>query len=159
MPQQTDSATRVALRSIDTHLIGRKVRVAGKVLSYDIASGLLVLLDSSAHALVVDARMAIDDEASAWARERLSKIVVIGLIERSDETIKWPFIILVRVHLRLQERYSTEIPTLPPNAPAQLALNRALVLRAILIIPAPDLDLALWKEVVDAEADHEDDDE
>jgi hypothetical protein len=38
-------------------------------------------------------------------------------------------------------------------------LNKSLVLRAILLVPAPDLDLALWNETVYAEADHEDDEE
>ncbi|KAF8967885.1 hypothetical protein BDZ97DRAFT_1655840 [Flammula alnicola] len=82
MPQQTDSAPRKTLRKIDNTLEGQKLRVAGRVLSYDVATGLIVLIDGG-HGLLVDVCLSLDGQSRSWATERLSTIMAIGHLERS----------------------------------------------------------------------------
>ncbi len=54
-----------------------------RVLTYDIASGLLVLLDGN-DGLYVDVTLALDSRSSLWATERLSTVMAIGVLEHSD---------------------------------------------------------------------------
>lgn len=54
-----------------------------RVLTYDIASGLVVLLDGN-DGLYVDVTLALDSRSSLWATERLSTVMAIGNLEHSD---------------------------------------------------------------------------
>ncbi|KAF8200984.1 hypothetical protein BJ912DRAFT_843718 [Pholiota molesta] len=83
MPQQTDSATRKSLNQIDDSLEGQKLRVAGRVLAYDVQTGLIILIDKQ-HGLLVDVDLSLHEESAEWATERLSTIMVIGHLERSS---------------------------------------------------------------------------
>ncbi|KAF9474551.1 hypothetical protein BDN70DRAFT_815524 [Pholiota conissans] len=132
MPQQPDSATRKSLNTIDDSLEGRKLRVAGRVLAYDAPTGLVVLIDKG-HGLLVDVELSLGDgaESAVWVTERLSTIMVIGHLERTPAPLPMP-------------------AAMPANA-GRVKLNRKLVLRAILVVPTPDLDLALWNSVLQDE--------
>ncbi|EDR08807.1 uncharacterized protein LACBIDRAFT_296251 [Laccaria bicolor S238N-H82] len=83
MPQQPDSATPTRLCSINESLLGQKLRIAGRVLSYDVLTGLFVLLDND-KAVMVDVSMALDDKSKLWATERLSTVIVLGHLERTE---------------------------------------------------------------------------
>ncbi|TFK44830.1 hypothetical protein BDQ12DRAFT_673649 [Crucibulum laeve] len=82
MPQQPDSATPTRLCKINASRIGHKIRVAGRVLSYDAESGHIVLLDGDC-AVLVDASLCLNVRSSTWVRERLSKIIAICYVEGS----------------------------------------------------------------------------
>ncbi|KAF8806457.1 hypothetical protein BYT27DRAFT_7140997, partial [Phlegmacium glaucopus] len=131
MPQQTDPATRTRICKVNESLAGEKVRVAGKVFCYDVVTGLIVLLDKT-NGLLVDTSNALDGQSGLWATERLSTIMVIGQLERS----------------------STPLP-MPTNIPS-FRLNNHVVLRAILVIPATELDLDMWNAVLKDEESEQD---
>jgi len=127
MPQQTDSASRTRLCKISDDLVGRKLRVAGRlncvlrslhgyvltealyrVLSYDFTTGLIVLVDG-ANGLLVDISLSLDSQTSVWARDRLSTIMAIGDLEHSEVSVfheGWKsqscLFLNSRSHLRLQ---------------------------------------------------------
>ncbi|KAF9526591.1 hypothetical protein CPB83DRAFT_794417 [Crepidotus variabilis] len=130
MPQQPASATRIKLCDINSDLIGRKLRVAGRVLSYDVNTGLIVLVDGK-EAVLVDISLALDFHSKVWATDRLSTIMAIGDLESSDAPL--------------------EIPSTASPHVLALKISNQLVLRAILVIPSPNLDLGLWKAVLDEE--------
>lgn len=136
MPQQTDPAARTRICKINESLAGEKLRVAGKVFFYDVVTGFIVLLDKS-NGLLVDISGALDGQSKLWVTERLSIIMVIGHLERSNAST--PFSIL---------------PT-PTNIPS-FRLNDDVVLRAILVIPAADLDLDMWNAVLEEEESEQD---
>ncbi|KAI6011585.1 hypothetical protein EDC04DRAFT_2764687, partial [Pisolithus marmoratus] len=101
MPQQVEHATVVMLDSIREHDVGRKLRVAGRMLTYDPESALVLLHDASS-ALLVDASLCIDLEAMhsifnspsersknpnvdhSWVLQRKSYVWVVGYLERAD---------------------------------------------------------------------------
>lgn len=122
MPQQPDSATPTRLCSINESLLGQKLRIAGRVLSYDVLTGLFVLLDND-KAVMVDVSMALDDKSKLWATERLSTVIVLGHLERTED--------LTVLQL-----------------PRRIQINGHLVIRALLVVPCMDLNLALWNAVV-----------
>ncbi|KAG7446229.1 uncharacterized protein BT62DRAFT_104840 [Guyanagaster necrorhizus] len=117
-----DTAAPTRLAVVEERLVGQKVRLAGKLLSYDPVTGLGILLDHDA-AVLVDVSLCVDHWSGAWVRERLGGIMVIGHLEKSDEELP--------------------IPTIPSFAPTP-ALDPHLFLRAILVIKAGDLDLEIW---------------
>ncbi|KIK09148.1 hypothetical protein K443DRAFT_671644 [Laccaria amethystina LaAM-08-1] len=123
MPQQPDSATPTRVCGINESLLGQKLRIAGRVLSYDVLTGLFVLLDND-KAVMVDVSMAIDDKSKLWATERLSTVIVLGHLEgtEQDHTV--------------------------PQLPRRIQIHRHLVIRALLVVPCMDLNLALWNAVV-----------
>lgn len=53
------------------------------MLSYDVLTGLFVLLDND-KAVMVDVSMALDDKSKLWATERLSTVIVLGHLERTE---------------------------------------------------------------------------
>ncbi|KIM40219.1 hypothetical protein M413DRAFT_446386 [Hebeloma cylindrosporum] len=133
MPPQPDPAKLRRICSIGKSDEGKKLRVAGRVLSYDVQTGIVVLIDEG-HGLYVDIVLSLDGQSRRWATERLSTIIALGDLERSE--------------MRLGA------PVIDGKGPA-LKINEELVLRAILVVPSPDLDLALWNNVL---ADEEEDD-
>ncbi|KZT27969.1 hypothetical protein NEOLEDRAFT_1059228 [Neolentinus lepideus HHB14362 ss-1] len=84
MPPQTDSALPTRLSSISNDLHGRKLRVVGRVLSYDSANG-CILLEDEKYALVVDVTLCIDPfKEQAWLRDRKEAVMVFGYLERLE---------------------------------------------------------------------------
>ncbi|PPQ65674.1 hypothetical protein CVT26_000306 [Gymnopilus dilepis] len=119
MPQQTDSATRTRICRVGDFEAGQKLRLAGRVLSYDVKTGLIILVDEK-HGLLVDVILSLDQNQSRlWATERLSTVIAMPLT----------------------------IPAVPSYAPP-IEIDQNLVLRAILLVPSPDLDLNLWNAVL-----------
>ncbi|KAF8897065.1 hypothetical protein CPB84DRAFT_1710051 [Gymnopilus junonius] len=126
MPQQTETATRTRICKVADLPEGQKVRVAGRVLSYDVESGLIILIEGR-HGLLIDSLLSLDNQSSLWATERLSTVIALGRLEYPTVRLK--------------------VPTIPSHA-HPIKVNENLVLRAILILPAPDLDLKLWNAVL-----------
>lgn len=54
-----------------------------RLLTYDIESGIGVLLDGS-NGLLVDISLVLDAKSNDWAHERLATITAIGHLEESD---------------------------------------------------------------------------
>ncbi|KAF9565533.1 hypothetical protein CPC08DRAFT_704519 [Agrocybe pediades] len=135
MPQQTDSALRTRLCRIADRDVQEKVRVAGRVLYYEAKSAMLTLIDGH-QGLLVDTSLALDSQSHLWASERLSTVIVIGRIDKVQKALKLP-------------------PK--PSTMSYLHIYPRLVLRAILIVPSPELDLEMWNSVLEEEErEHED---
>ncbi|KAI6036938.1 hypothetical protein BKA83DRAFT_1135268 [Pisolithus microcarpus] len=136
MPQQVEHATVMRLDSITEDHVGRKLRVAGRMLTYDPESAHVLLHDASS-ALLVDASLCINlevmhsvfDSSSdrsknpnvdhSWALQRKSYVWVVGYLERADDQLP--------------------IPILPAYLPAP-DINPSIFMRALIISPAKDLD-------------------
>ncbi|KAF9012446.1 hypothetical protein BDQ17DRAFT_1225677, partial [Cyathus striatus] len=82
MPQQPDSATPTRICKVDSGVVGQKVRLAGRMLSYDATTGMIVLMEER-HGVVVDVSLCVECSAT-WVGERLSKIIVIGHVEDAE---------------------------------------------------------------------------
>ncbi|KII92841.1 hypothetical protein PLICRDRAFT_103041 [Plicaturopsis crispa FD-325 SS-3] len=88
MAPQTDPAVPTRLLTIQAHsadaFLRRKLRVAGRMLSYDAQTGLALLCDRDI-ALLVDVSDCLDPYARGssgrWIREAKSNIVVVGYLE------------------------------------------------------------------------------
>ncbi|PPQ93812.1 hypothetical protein CVT25_013521 [Psilocybe cyanescens] len=133
MPQQPESAARIRICKVDETMVDKKIRVAGRVIAYNSHTGLAVLLDGK-FGLLVDTDLSLDEESSDWATERLATVVTMGHLERSEQPLA--------------------VPLMPAHAPP-VAINRELVLRAILIVRSPDLDLKLWNSVLEEEEEYQ----
>ncbi|KAH7888396.1 hypothetical protein F5I97DRAFT_692305 [Phlebopus sp. FC_14] len=155
MPQQVDSATVIMLDCITDDDIGRKLRIAGRMLTYDAESALVLLHDAS-HALLVDVSLCIDADVllsvqsggakeergsngntmvtmrdrnvdHRWALERKGYVWVVGYPERVDHDLP--------------------IPELPAYLPAPV-IDPSIVMRAVLVAPARDLNMVQLRSVL-----------
>lgn len=130
----------------DAH-VGRKVRVAGRMLTYDPELALVLLYDAEC-ALLVDVQLCIHAEALLappedrttdagrsggdsdagrlvrWARERKSYVWVLGHLERTQPLA---------------------IPELPAFCPRP-RIDPGRVLRAVIVARAPGLDVGRLRE-------------
>ncbi|KAG6918708.1 hypothetical protein DXG01_012193 [Tephrocybe rancida] len=128
MPQQPDPAKVVRIRSVNELLLGKKLRLAGRLLSYDSTTGLILLLEGD-QALLVDVSLCVDYWAGHWVRDRFGMIRVIGYLEAAPEELP--------------------IPTLPTYAPAP-AIDPTLVIRALVVEqPETDFDISLWNAAIE----------
>ena len=113
------------------------------------------MLIDGGHGLIVDIGLCLDEDGQSrtWATERLSTIIALGHLERSKVGVGS---LLLLGSSDLGDVGAQVRPGAPVmgKAPA-VKIKEELVLRAILVVPSPDLDLALWNSVV---ADEEDDD-
>lgn len=128
-------ATVMMLDCITDDDVGRKLRVAGRMLTYDPATA-LVLLSFSSHGLLVDVSLVIDPDAvlsSAkwggtldsnvdynWMHERKAWVWVMGWLERSEQDLRIPE---------------------PPPYTSPLDVDPMIVLKALNVTPARDLDV------------------
>ena len=111
------------------------------LLSYDIATALILLFDKD-QAVLVDISLCIDFSSGSWAQERLGVLMVIGHLETS--AVK--FSLEARRHINAHGypfKEQLPIPTIPAYAPAPV-IDPRLVFRALRVIQATDLDLDLW---------------
>lgn len=129
MSQQMDAAVPTRIQSLETNMAGRKLRLAGRLLSYDIATALILLLDKD-QAVLVDVSLCVNP-SSSWVRERLGVLMIIGYIETSSVQVP--------------------IPTIPAYAPAPV-IDPQLLFRALRVIQASDLDLDLWNLAIEERA-------
>jgi len=120
-----DSATPTKIASIDQSLVGRKLRVAGRMVSF--GENVMLVVDGDMGVLV-DIRLCTGNSAE-WGRERKGVVMVIGYLERVQTPLP--------------------IPPVPPYA-AIPAVDRCLVLDALLVTATADLDLAEWNGGIDA---------
>ncbi|KAF8070568.1 hypothetical protein FPV67DRAFT_1028195 [Lyophyllum atratum] len=127
MSQQTDPAIVIRLRSVNESQIGQKLRLVGRLLSYDSNTGFILLLEGD-RAILVDVSLCVDHWSGSWVRDHLGTIRVIGHLESSPEELP--------------------IPTLPTYAAAH-ALDPKLVIRAVLVERAPDIDMDLWNMAIE----------
>ncbi|KAF8723910.1 hypothetical protein AX14_009016 [Amanita brunnescens Koide BX004] len=131
MPQQTAHATPTRIASLGQSMVGSKVRVAGRILSYEPTTGLALLLDGE-QGIIIDVSLCIDHNSSSWTRERLSLAMVVGYVETSMEVA---------------------IPTIPAHAPAP-RVDAGVVVRAVLVTACADLDLDVWKAGIEEDGDN-----
>jgi len=109
---------------------------AGRVFAYDGVTGIALLVDGKCGVLV-DVRNALDGQSTGWAKERLSKVEAIGYLEVKQ--------------VRMRHATRTHITTLQhvyPVSPPWSTVDPQLVLDAVLVVAAPELDLTLWNAVV-----------
>ncbi|KAI5889377.1 uncharacterized protein SCHCODRAFT_02549345 [Schizophyllum commune H4-8] len=120
---QKEPATTATITSVANHVIGQKLRVAGRLLAYDPPT-CLGIVDNKDAALLVDLTLCAD----TWILEALQGCVMVtGYLER----------------------YNKAVPTQllsPRNAAVQL--HQEIVLKALIARATPDLDINLWDHAV-----------
>jgi len=122
-----DSALLVPVDDELPKYVGKKIRIAARLLGYDYSTG-LALLANKTHGVLVDPSLCFDPfEQDHWARQLKMPIMVIGQIEETEEPLEIPKLTSY-----------TEEPTIKPS----------LLLKAILLKPEPTLDLRVWEEAV-----------
>ncbi|KAI0675021.1 hypothetical protein C8Q78DRAFT_1075364 [Trametes maxima] len=127
--QQIESATATRLASVSPQMLSRKLRVAGQLLHYDIDSS-TVLIHDSEDALLVDVALCLSAwRSTPWLREPRTVVMALGYLESSDKPLS--------------------LPVLSAHAPL-VNVNPRLVLRAIVLEEARDLDLSLWNRAIAA---------
>lgn len=148
------SAAIFALQQINHSIAGRKVRVAGRqvqpssaphgfnrsrMVAYNVHTHQLVLAEG-ASGLFVDVSLCLRAQ-SPFLRETKSKLMVIGYLEELE----------VRAHssisnsIRQIRQTPAPMPAISPHLP-RVSVDATLVLRAVLVRQADDLDLTTWNE-------------
>ncbi|KAH7924632.1 hypothetical protein BV22DRAFT_496570 [Leucogyrophana mollusca] len=153
MAPQVDPATFITLAILNEDDIGQKLRVAGRMLTYDPETAVVLLYDAP-HALLVDASLCFDTDAllssdigraesdgdqgtrkrskdrninPRWARDRKSYVWVVGYLERADPQIP--------------------IPILPAYLPPP-DIDASLIMRALSVTPASNLKASELRSVL-----------
>ncbi|KAI6151199.1 hypothetical protein BKA82DRAFT_4353057 [Pisolithus tinctorius] len=136
MPQQVEHATVMTLDSITEHDVGRKLRVAGRMLTYDPESALVLLHDASS-ALLVDATLCLDLEAmhsiTTGPYNAKATVWVVGYLERAEDELP--------------------IPMLPAYLTLLLISIPRSLFSALIISPAKDLDIVRLRAALTAMAE------
>lgn len=128
MSKHVDSARLTRLSSISDDMIGRKLRVVGRVLCYDLGSATM-LLENEGLAIAVDISLCLSSGGSLpWLVEARSVVTVFAYLERPPQS-------------------APRSPALPSRIPPPTMIPR-LQLQAILVLHSPDLDMRLWNETV-----------
>ncbi|KAI9511154.1 hypothetical protein F5148DRAFT_956504, partial [Russula earlei] len=84
MSSRVDSAIPTRLSSIRDALIGKKLRVVGKVLSHDVRSS-TILLWNDGHIILADISLCLPTRGSLpWLREPGSIVTLLGYLEQSQ---------------------------------------------------------------------------
>lgn len=128
MSQQTDPGILARVSSLDGKWLGKKIRLVGRLLAYESTTCLALLLEDDT-AVLVDVSLCVDSESGSWLRDHLGVIRVIGYLEACSDEMP--------------------IPTMPTYATAPI-LDPTLVVRAILVHEAADVDMDLWAKAVEA---------
>jgi len=121
-----DTAVPTRLLSVTEALVGNKLRLAGRMLSYDSLTSLVLLQDQDV-AVLVDVSLCVD-KTSAWVREKKCVVMVVGHLEESPTPLP--------------------IPVLPAYAPAPV-IDPHIVLRALVVTSGADLDMRLWNGAIE----------
>ncbi|KAI5116140.1 hypothetical protein M0805_006321 [Coniferiporia weirii] len=128
MSNQPTPALPVLISSLNSSLLDQKLRVAGRFLSYDYESQLLLIQDEASHACLVDVTLVLEAMlAQPGLRESKATVTISGYLERVEDELP--------------------IPTIPAFVDAPM-IDSNLVIRAIVLAPSPDLDLAFWRESI-----------
>ncbi|KAI0256300.1 hypothetical protein BJV78DRAFT_453274 [Lactifluus subvellereus] len=128
MSSRVDSAIPTRLSSIRDELIGKKLRVVGKVLSHDVRSSTILLWNDS-HVVLVDISLCLPTRGSApWLRESKGTVTLFGYLERSQAEMRLPDL----------HRAQLEDVVFIPHVSLQ----------AILVLDSPDVDLRLWNDTI-----------
>jgi len=123
-----DPAIPTRISSINKVLSSQKLRIAGRLLSYDDKSGLILVMDGH-EAVLVDVSLCVGRWSSDWIREYLSQIMVVGYLDKSVEALP--------------------IPTIPKYIPAPV-VDPMLVIRALFVVEARELDMDAWNAGIEA---------
>jgi len=131
MSSRVDSAIPTRLCSIRNELIGKKLRVVGKLLSHDVRSS-TVLLWNDSHIVHADISLCLPTKGCApWLREPRSTVTVLGYLERSQA-----------------EMHSSDPFPLALLPHEDVVFIPHVSLQAILVLDSPDVDLRLWNATV-----------
>ncbi|EIN11562.1 hypothetical protein PUNSTDRAFT_50513 [Punctularia strigosozonata HHB-11173 SS5] len=138
MAPQMEPAVPVTLDSVGPSHVSRKLRVAGLKVAYDTATDVMLLVDRVARAaLLVDCALCVGAEdaggrstARAWMKEEKAMVKVIGYLEEPAIPVR--------------------VPTVGRVVRALVAADPdpRLVLKALLVVDAPELDLAQWNVAI-----------
>ncbi|KAM5533347.1 hypothetical protein V8D89_013021 [Ganoderma adspersum] len=128
--QQIEQGAPTRLSTITSLLASRKLRVAGRLLHDDRESSTIMIYDGE-DALFVDMSLCLNAwKRYLWLRESRSVVMALGYLELSSKALP--------------------LPLLHSHAPL-VDVNPHLVLRAVVVEEAPDLDLALWNRAIQAQ--------
>ncbi|KAL5528491.1 hypothetical protein ACEPAF_7627 [Sanghuangporus sanghuang] len=127
-PNNPASAKPIAISALNETLLNEKIRIAGMSLSYNFEEQVLLVHDSKMHACLVDTSLVLETLiASPGLWESKAVVSIIGYLERVRDGLP--------------------IPTIPAFVDAPI-VNPTLVVRAILITPSPNLNLAFWEHAI-----------
>ncbi|KAH7913929.1 hypothetical protein BJ138DRAFT_1145055 [Hygrophoropsis aurantiaca] len=151
MPQQVDHAALITLDNLDENDVGRKLRVAGRMLTYDSESA-IVLLYEAPHALLVDVALCVDpDVLLSWNNGKGVDVIADGDgdMQRSakrskDRNVDPRWAIHRKSYVWVVGYLERACPQIPiPILPAFLPppdIDPSLVMRALIVTPAEDLN-------------------
>ncbi|TFK98889.1 hypothetical protein BDV98DRAFT_571914 [Pterulicium gracile] len=128
MPQQTDPAYATRLSSVPEYSVGSKVRVAGRILSYD-SSNVTILLVDGRIGIRINVSLCLADDSHAWLSSKLAQVMIIGHLEQPD--------------------VSNMPPRTAKNGLFDVTIVQSVVMNAILVNPVPELDIGLWNASLD----------
>lgn len=136
MSSRVDSAIPTRLSSIRNELIGKKLRVVGKVLSHDVRSS-TILLWNDCHIVLADISLCLPTRGSvSWLRELGSTITLFGYLEQTQVPHARQF------EMRLPDVLPVQLPR------EDVVFIPHVSLQAILVLDSPDVDIRLWNATV-----------
>ncbi|TDL25973.1 hypothetical protein BD410DRAFT_559686 [Rickenella mellea] len=142
------TAVPTAIASISESHVGRKLRLAGRLLSFDDETQLILLQDDSSHAVLVDVSLCIDPmQTPPELRDTRTIVNIVGYLETSNVRISSVICWLI-IHITILPcQTELHVPIIHNPALTDAPdIDPFLVLRALLLIPTADLDLGLWHE-------------
>ncbi|KAH9083884.1 hypothetical protein EDB83DRAFT_2212852 [Lactarius deliciosus] len=151
MSSRVDSAVPTRLSSIRNELIGKKLRVVGKILSHDVRSS-SVFLWNDKHIVSADISLCLPTSGSVpWLRESRCTVTLFGYLERPQVMYFFPpmHVLMVDSHRYATCQADMRLPDLPEQLPhKEIELIPHFSLQAILVLDSPDVDLRLWNDTV-----------
>ncbi len=166
--QQIEHGAPTRLSTISSLLASRKLRVAGRqdlsihrspilhrlipsrFLHDDSESSTIMIYDGE-DALFVDMSLCLDAwKRSLWLRESRSVVMALGYLELSSVSHAELRLVKILTHSGVGLQKALPLPLLHAHAPL-VDVNPHLVLRAVIVEEARDLDLALWNHAIQAQ--------
>ncbi|KAK7692843.1 hypothetical protein QCA50_004478 [Cerrena zonata] len=121
-----EPAIPTRLRDVSTKKLPMKVRVAGRVSSYDVASSTMILSDEDDNVLI-DVSLCVDPYVpSTWLREAHTLVVAMGYLEQTPKDVRY-----------LRSDISVSKAT------------KKIIFRALLVREANDLQLSSWYKAIE----------
>jgi hypothetical protein len=114
-----DPGTLATIRSLsfpDSRLNGRKFRIAGRMVSYDSSTALLLVQDGAA-AVLVDTTLCLH-ATSEWVRESGSILLVVGYLDQVEVSE------LLQKQIKLMHPYIPPEPLADATSPLQCSPSR-----------------------------------
>lgn len=118
----------MVLDKVDVSMVGKKLRLVGRMLWYEPTSGLMALIGVD-RAVLVDVSLCVTPK-STWVQEQLCQLIVLGHLESCEVALPMPL---------FPERSQTP------------AINPHIVLRAVIVTPDESLNISEYNAFLEEE--------